>query len=1014
MLINTVQSSNNFTPKSETRFDMTINNSSKAFMLLSDSLYTDPLNSIMRELVSNAVDASLIHSELPKEKQPPIIIHLPENIYDDFFIQDFGVGMSLMTVLETFDTYFNSTKETSADDIGGFGLGGKTPFLYTNEFIMETTSPEDGIRRTFVYRTDHVATEDANGSIMGKPYNSYLQHLDVVDAKVKGTKISFKLKSNDDIIKFYKTLSQVVFFDYPIKLEYQDYTLNDYLGSVGLEDSMGFIHDELNTHQLCILSNKNFPKDSILGEANRFQQFSMTMDEKYFTDYFRLSDYVNVRLGGVLYTYNLKRENPSWKEYIQLLRNCAIIQFVSQLFSDGKFINNPAELISSIQKTIENEFVVILDNKINGLIKLDVSRENIRKTEQNTQIITEMICEKMDAFIKSKLDIIFKQVSQIYDEFVNNYPQKSIYHYFNTRLLGMILGTLSEKYRNLNHEFADKTVCKKYQQIQEKTCDLINNISNSAKELNCFPKMLHKKRIVNDESFIEKQEIKFEEDDFIKNDELILGKEIYAYDSLIHMFEQLFDGVYKKYHYSVYLLILSLKRQMKHIHTVSFNNNEEKSKFKFKHIQDVNTLLALKIVDEKTKQKRSHVVLLVDCDHVNKPFELVNTISASTLRETYESLKKSKSKTVRTETEKSITQKVYTRTIQSVNIDEAKDIIANGYKDFTIFIPKELPMNTSTDKLDSALLFKLFKMESEHYNPMVSVLKNEKYTYMDYMLELLKPYMVLVELDDFKQMQSNGDLHPKYPILFQMKNVLDNILIKSYQEIFDISHPIDMFLKNIDISDEYLSDHKLISLVIVNYFKANLQKMPFQLSNIELVKALVNDKFIDFDKDWDNTCFEQFKEKATEFITSTLNLDVDKDLDKFDFSIQQRTNELVDVFKHESFQTIMYQSAFFEEFMKPVYDDSSVTAICKNAESIPKNMGYFKRSSRSSQSSFLSAIGLKLRLEQIKPILEKVSNNIKEMSTQYCAERGYNTSYLNFEYSAVLPFLLDHVLSFKD
>ena len=93
MLINTVQSSNNFIPKSKTRFDMTINNSSKAFMLLSDSLYTDPLNSIMRELVSNAVDASLIHSKLPKEQQPPIINHLPENIYDDFFIQDFGVGM---------------------------------------------------------------------------------------------------------------------------------------------------------------------------------------------------------------------------------------------------------------------------------------------------------------------------------------------------------------------------------------------------------------------------------------------------------------------------------------------------------------------------------------------------------------------------------------------------------------------------------------------------------------------------------------------------------------------------------------------------------------------------------------------------------------------------------------------------------------------------------------------------------------------------------------------------------
>ena len=54
------------------------------------------------------------------------------------------------------------------------------------------------------------------------------------------------------------------------------------------------------------------------------------------------------------------------------------------------------------------------------------------------------------------------------------------------------------------------------------------------------------------------------------------------------------------------------------------------------------------------------------------------------------------------------------------------------------FIPKELPMNTSTDKLDSALLFKLFKMESKHYNPMVSVLKNEKYTYNGLHVRIIK------------------------------------------------------------------------------------------------------------------------------------------------------------------------------------------------------------------------------------------------------------------------------------
>ena len=96
------------------------------------------------------------------------------------------------------------------------------------------------------------------------------------------------------------------------------------------------------------------------------------------------------------------------------------------------------------------------------------------------------------------------------------------------------------------------------------------------------------------------------------------------------MFEQLFDGVYKKILLQCVSFNIVFEKTNEHIHTVSFNNNEEKSKFKFKHIQDINTLLTLKIVDEKTKQKRSHVVLLVDCEHVNKPFELVNTISAST------------------------------------------------------------------------------------------------------------------------------------------------------------------------------------------------------------------------------------------------------------------------------------------------------------------------------------------------------------------------------------------------
>ena len=85
--------------------------------------------------------------------------------------------MSLEQVINIYGNYFASNKQNNSNSIGGFGLGGKTPFIYVKDspdgFKLETTSPEDGVRRTFMF---YMVKNEHNGL---KPVYRYLEHLDV-------------------------------------------------------------------------------------------------------------------------------------------------------------------------------------------------------------------------------------------------------------------------------------------------------------------------------------------------------------------------------------------------------------------------------------------------------------------------------------------------------------------------------------------------------------------------------------------------------------------------------------------------------------------------------------------------------------------------------------------------------------------------------------------------------------------------------------------------------------------
>lgn len=143
-------------------------NSAKAFKILSDSLYMDKVQAVIRELSTNAYDAHIDAGTVDK----PFEIHIPCAMNPHFSIRDFGTGMDHETIINRYTTYFDSSKTERQDVNGTLGLGSKSPFAIADEFAI--TSFVDGTARSyFAYKDDQgfpsislvneSATEEPNG-----------------------------------------------------------------------------------------------------------------------------------------------------------------------------------------------------------------------------------------------------------------------------------------------------------------------------------------------------------------------------------------------------------------------------------------------------------------------------------------------------------------------------------------------------------------------------------------------------------------------------------------------------------------------------------------------------------------------------------------------------------------------------------------------------------------------------------------------------------------------------------
>jgi hypothetical protein len=122
----------------------TIAASAKAFEVLSSNLYQNKTLAVIREIACNAADAHRA-AGLPISK---IAVHLPTYSEMWFAVRDYGTGLSTDDVLSLYTTYFRSTKDKDNSQIGGFGLGSKSPFAVADQFTV--TSWHGGMKTTFV------------------------------------------------------------------------------------------------------------------------------------------------------------------------------------------------------------------------------------------------------------------------------------------------------------------------------------------------------------------------------------------------------------------------------------------------------------------------------------------------------------------------------------------------------------------------------------------------------------------------------------------------------------------------------------------------------------------------------------------------------------------------------------------------------------------------------------------------------------------------------------------------
>jgi hypothetical protein len=296
-------------------FSMDMDSMGILFKGFSDNLYSNKIGSIVREVASNCFDAN---SEVGYTG--PVKISINEAMGDksgSITFTDNGPGLSPDRIQNVYAKYFASTKRNSNNEIGGFGIGAKSPFSYTDTFQVITYV--DGTEYHYLMHRG-----------VSAPQIKLVYKADTTESN--GTSVVIPIKSMDDVRKFRKEIKeQLRYFD---NIDYDNCGIDNDYRIIRFGPLIMRSHDAPESLSICI-GKVRYPLDKY-QLSSKFTESTNTNFSLYF-DIGELSvtmnreqiDYNDETIAKIEERYSDARQHV--KEYFdaKLSQDIGIMDFIA-------------------------------------------------------------------------------------------------------------------------------------------------------------------------------------------------------------------------------------------------------------------------------------------------------------------------------------------------------------------------------------------------------------------------------------------------------------------------------------------------------------------------------------------------------------------------------------------------------------------------------------------------------------------------------------------------------------
>ena len=167
-----------------------ISQTAEFFTVLSNTLYSNKPLAVVREVLCNGWDSHIASG----------VQHIPVNITIDansMTIRDYGSGINPDLMHQIYCVYGASTKENDGLQTGGFGLGSKAPFAYSDHFTV--TTHYKGIKTVY-------AISRGSGAAKGTPEMRAMVQVPTLE---QGIEVKIPIQKSSDVSMFKEIIQNI-------------------------------------------------------------------------------------------------------------------------------------------------------------------------------------------------------------------------------------------------------------------------------------------------------------------------------------------------------------------------------------------------------------------------------------------------------------------------------------------------------------------------------------------------------------------------------------------------------------------------------------------------------------------------------------------------------------------------------------------------------------------------------------------------------------------------------------